>query len=689
MDIKKFFDPKSIAVIGASGNKNKVGYSLVANLIDEKNRKIYPVTLNEKEILGFPTFTSVLDIPEEVELAIIAVKAEIVPQILSDCGRKQIPNVIVISSGFKEMGSRGKELEDQIAKIAKEQNIALIGPNCLGVIDAKDGFNASFSAQKPLPGSIAFLSQSGALGTSMIDWAIAEGIGFSKFISLGNEAQLTEIDFLEYLENDSETSSIIMYLENINNGAKFLETVKRITSKKPVVVIKAGMGSHGNLAVMSHTGSLAPQPAVFIAACKQAGAATVSSVRGVFNVVKTLSQTGFTEDPIQRLIILTNGGGPSVIASDLVDRSQSLSLSVLSDDVKENLRKVLPPMAAIGNPIDIGGDALASRYEDALEILSKVDDADAIMAILTPQTMTDAVGTAKVLSKYKDKKRIFPVFIGGHSIQDGRKELINSGLAHFTFPRDVVDSLDYLARNSPKLRHSFGHEFRHHGESIVVSDSGEMLEFTKTISLLSEYGILINGKFITRKEDLAETLVLCGEGPYTMKAISKEVIHKTETGAVRLNISNFDEASFIWEELWTKIPAVEGILVQKMIGGPTFAKASVGTREVIIGVKRDNTFGPTILFGLGGIFAEAIKDTALRIAPIEKNEALKMMREIKGIKILQGMRGEPSVSFDLLADILVNISNLALAHPEIKEIDLNPVMATDNSAIIVDARVMI
>ncbi|MEK7669585.1 MAG: acetate--CoA ligase family protein [Patescibacteria group bacterium] len=679
MDIKIFFDSQSIAVIGASGDKSKVGHSLVANLLDKKGRKIYPVTLNEKEILGLPTFTSVLDIPGEVELAIIAVKAEVVPQILSDCGRKQIPNAIVISSGFKEMGRRGKELEDEISRIAKEQNIALIGPNCLGVIDTKNDFNASFSAQKPLTGSIAFLSQSGALGTAMIDWAIQEGIGFSKFISLGNEAQLTEIDFLEYLENDPETSSIIMYLENINDGPKFLETVKRITSKKPVVVIKAGMGNHGNLAVMSHTGSLAPQPVVFIAACKQAGAATVSSVRGVFNIVKILSQTGYVDDPIQRLIILTNGGGPSVIAADLIDRSQSLSLSVLNEDIKENLRKVLPPMAAIGNPIDIIGDALAERYDKALDILSKVDDADAIMVILTPQMMTDAVGTAKVLAKYKGKKMIFPVFIGGHSIQDGREELINSGLAHFAFPRDVIDSLDYLARNSSKIKHFFGHNFGHHGESTGVSSIGEMVEFTKTISLLLEYGISVNGKFITKKEDLAETVASCGEGPYTMKAISKEVVHKTEKGAVRLNISNLDEAGFIWEELWTKIPAVEGILVQKMEKG----------KEIIIGMKRDNTFGPTILFGLGGIFAEAIKDTALRIAPIEKKEALKMMQEIKGIKILQGMRGESSIDFDLLADILVNLSSLALAHPEIKEIDLNPVIVTENFATIVDARIMI
>ena len=668
MDLEKFFNPKSVAVIGASNDPKKVGFALMSNLQNGGKREIYPVTLEQKEI------------PENVDLAIIAIRADLVPEILAECGKKKIQNAIIISSGFKEMGIRGKELEDEISKIAKEQNITLLGPNCIGVINTQSGLNASFGGRQPLPGSIAFLSQSGALGTALIDWATDEGIGFSKIISLGNEAQLTEIDFLEYLEEDSDTSAILMYLENINDGPKFLETVKRITPKKPVVIIKAGMGSHGNLAVMSHTGALAPQPAVFISACRQAGATTVSSVRGFFNIIKILSQTGFRSEPIQRLIILTNGGGPSVVAADLIDRSRSLSLAVFSEDIKEELRAVLPKMAAIGDPVDIIGDALADRYDKALEILCKVEDCDAIMVILTPQMMTDAEDTAKVLAKYKDKKILFPVFIGGESIRAGRNELIKSNLSHFTFPRDVVDSLDYLAQNSPKRKPSISHHsFGHHGEPVMSVQNGEMMEFELALKLFAQYNISVDGKFLTRKEDLESTLNSLGSGPYTMKAISKEAVHKTETGAVKLNILSLDEAFWVWEEMWTKIPKVEGIIVQKMEKG----------REIIIGMKRDNTFGPTILFGLGGIFAEAIKDTVLRVAPIVKEEALEMMQEIKGVKILQGLRGQPPVNFDILADILVNLSKLSLEHPEIKEIDFNPVMATENSAIIVDARVMI
>lgn len=671
---KNFFNPKSVAVIGASADPQKVGFALVSNLLKGKKREIYPVTLKEEKILGIPAFKSVSNVPGKIDLAVIAVGADIVPRILEECGRKKIPNAIIISSGFKEIGPSGKELEDKISVIAKENNIALLGPNCLGIMDTKNDFNVSFSARKPLAGKIAFLSQSGALGTAMIDWAADEGIGFSKFISLGNEARLTEIEFLEYLRDDPETSAILVYIESLYDGSRFMETLKRITPQKPVVVIKAGMGSHGNLAVMSHTGALAPEASVFISACKQAGAVTTSSLRGFFNVVKILSKATDTK-PVQRLIVLTNGGGPSVVTADLIDRSKSLSLSTLSENMKEELRKILPRMAAIGNPVDILGDALAERYDRALEILTKDENTDGIIVIVTPQMMTEAEATAKILAKYKNKKRIFPIFIGGSSLQAGRNEIIRLGMVCFPFPRDVIDGLDYLAKSAPKIKSPYGH----HGDSAEPVSRTEMMHFESALKYLSEYNIPVSGKFIKRKEDLGSALHECGDGPYAMKAISGSIIHKTETGAVRLNIKNFEEAGMVWEELWQKFVHLDGILIQPMIENE---------REVIVGMKRDNVFGPVVVFGLGGIFAEAIKDTAMRIAPVSKEEAIKMMREIKGVKILEGMRGQPPVNFDLLADIIVNLSRLSLDNPKIKEIDLNPVICSDTSATIVDARVM-
>ncbi|OHB14313.1 MAG: hypothetical protein A2431_02485 [Candidatus Zambryskibacteria bacterium RIFOXYC1_FULL_39_10] len=665
----KFFNPKSVAVIGASSDHKKVGFALVKNLSENKKIKVFSVNLENKEI------------PDDVDLAIIAVKAELVPQILEDCGKKQITNAIVISSGFKEMGPVGKELEDKVAAVAKQNNINLLGPNCLGIIDTKSDLNASFSPHKPLPGKIALLSQSGALGTAMLDWATGEGVGFSKFISLGNEAQLNEIDFLKYLKDDDDTDSILIYLEKVSDGGEFMRLVSEITKSKPVVILKAGVSEHGSKAVMSHTGSLVPSSMAFSGACKQAGAVTVSSLREFFNVAKLLSLGVKTNKPVQNLIILTNGGGPSVVAADLVDNSKSLSLVELNENTKEELKKVLPPMAAIGNPVDIIGDALSDRYEKALDVLCEVEEADGIIVMLTPQMMTEVEATAKLLMKYKNKKMILPVFMGGPSVQAGRVALIESGLVNFAFAKDVTEALDGLTSPpAPLLDAGEGRKKKTISDSIPTESLLHQMPFNDTSKILGDFNIFINGKFLKNKDELYNSLNEYGEGPYAIKMISPDIIHKTDLAAVALNIKNIEEAKKAWDQMHSinSKANIEGVLVQKMSAG----------REVIIGMKRDATFGPTILFGLGGILAEAIKDTTIRIAPISKDEALKMMQEIKGIKILQGMRGEPPVNFDLLADILVNLSRLALAHPEIKEIDLNPVMATDTSATIVDARVM-
>jgi len=675
MNLENFFNPKSVAVIGATGDKSKVGFALMSNLLAGRQRKIFSVTLSEKEVLGQPAFVSILDVPEKVDLAIIAVRADIVPQILSDCAKKKIPNAIIISSGFKEIGVEGKKLEDSVREIARKNKIALLGPNCLGTIDTHTDLNASFAGEKPLVGRIAFLSQSGALGTAMIDWALGEGVGFSKFISLGNEAGLTEIDFLKYLKDDPDTSSILMYLENLSEGPEFIKIVSEITKNKPVVIIKAGMGNRGNIAVASHTGSLAPESTVFIAACKQAGAVTVSSIRGFFNLTKPLSQGLTVNSPVQRLIILTNAGGPAVITTDFIDKSKSLSLIELSEETKSTLRKVLPPMAAVNNPVDIIGDALADRYDKAMEILSDVKEADGIIVILTSQMMTEVEKTAEVLAKYKNKKKIFPVFLGGPEVAVGREILIKSGMVCFTFPRDVVDSLDHLANSAPKSQ-------KDAPNTKAISAAGrKMMGFEKMESLLAEYDIPLVGVLVKEKYEIAAILKKLKLENFVMKAESPDIVHKTENGAVVLNLHSAEEAEKAWDQIRRKNPKadIEGILIQPTAQG----------REVIIGMKRDTTFGPTILFGLGGILAEAIKDTSLRLAPVSKDEALKMMSEIKGIKILQGLRGEKPVDFDALADILVNLARLAVDHPEIKEIDLNPVMATPGGATVVDARVMV
>jgi acetyltransferase len=674
MSLDNLFNPRSVAIIGATADKTKVGFALLSNLYQQGatyktiNRKIFPVNLKETQILGLPAYANVKDIPGEVDLGIIAVRSDFVAQALRDCGEKKIPAVIVISAGFREVDEEGKRKEEELAQIAREHNIALLGPNCLGVINAPANFNASFAAATPPAGEIAILSQSGALGTALIDLAIGQDVGFSKFISLGNEASLNELDFLEYLEKDADTKAIMVYLEKLSDGPKFMELAARITKTKPLVVLRAGRSERGERAAMSHTGSLAPTDAVFTAACRQTGIIAVDSIREFFNLAK-LFQLGI-RTPLQKLIVLTNGGGPSVVTTDLIGFSKSLSLIELSNETQTALRQVLPPMAAFGNPVDIIGDALAPRYEAALKIVTAVPEADAIILMVTPQMMTEIEATAKLVSTYNQLKPIIPVFL--------KHDNSNS----FTFPKDAIEALDALARNAVKPILSFGGE----GLSEPKASPPElrMLSYAEMNPLLVNYGIKLNGVFVSDRSHLSLVVngLGAGEGQkLAIKALSPDLVHKTEAAAVKLNLVSVAEVETAWEEMRTKNPSanIEGILVQPMVKG----------KEVIIGMKRDPIFGPTILFGLGGIFTEALKDTSLRIAPFDQVEAKKMMSEIKSFKILTGLRGEPSVNLDALADLLVKISKLTVEHPEIKEIDLNPVMCTPEEAIVVDARLMI
>ena len=681
-----FFNPRSVAVIGASNDKNKVGYALVSNLLNGSKREIYPVSISEKEILGLKTYASVKEIKGDIDLVLIAVRADIVPSIIEECATKGVGAVIIIAAGFKEAGSAGAELEKKVAEIAGRNNLTLLGPNCLGIINTHTELNASFSASTPKKGHIAFLSQSGALGTGVLDKALGESIGFSKFISLGNEAVLSETEFLQYLKDDKETQAILMYVEQLSNGPEFMRLASEITKKKPIILVKAGRGARGQQAVMSHTGSLAPEDAIFSAACKQSGIIVVESIREFFNTAKLLELGIFK--PLQKLIVLTNAGGPAVVTSDLVDFSHSLSLVELSDNTKEQLRNVLPPMAGVNNPVDIIGDALSARYEAALKILVEEKDADAIIVILTPQMMTQVEETAKLLVQYNQKKTIIPVFVGGPSIEKGLTVLKENSLINFNFPKDAVEALNNIARGVKKSNPIKNKQPDTPADAQTTANHtplSTMMSFADTHKLLGNYNLDLSGTLVKEKSELKDVMGNVGNDTYILKIMSPDVIHKTDMGAVKLNIKTIEEAAVAWDEMLSSVQAkkpnaeIEGVLVQTKVPG----------KEVIIGMKRDPIFGPTILFGLGGIFTEALKDTSLRIAPISKEVATEMIHEIRGIDILTGSRGEKSVDIEKLANIIVQISKLAVEHTEIKEIDLNPVIIRPDGIDIVDARVMV
>ncbi len=675
MQLQKLFNPNSVAVVGATNEASKVGYALMKNIVQSGVREIYPVTLRDTEVQGHVAYRSVSAIPGTVDIAVIAVRADIVPSILEECAGKDIHTAVVISAGFKEIGEQGAELETRIRDIAREHDITLLGPNCLGVMNAHAQWNASFSVNSPRVGRTAFVSQSGALGTALLDWANREGVGFSKFVSLGNEAVLTESDFLEYLADDEETDAVLLYLEQVADGEAFLKNAQKVTEKKPLVVLRAGRSAEGSVAVASHTGSLAPSDTVFKTALQQAGAISVDSIETLFSLAK-LFELGIRV-PLQRLAILTNGGGPSVNTADLIGFSHSLSLTHLSEETKNALRAVLPPMAAVNNPIDVIGDAGPDRYNDTLLVLTEMDDIDAILTLVTPQMMTRPKDIADVLLTHIHKKPIIPVFMGGASIQEGVDALNAKGVINFSTPGTVIQALDALAKKRPK---------RHPTTPTPETHTNlRMLSYEETRATLESHGLSIDGTLVQDRANVKDILHTIGEGPYAIKAISADVVHKSDLHAVKLHLKDAEAVMSAWEEIEQYIhehaphAVIEGMLIQNMVPGV----------ECIVGMKRDPTFGPVIVFGLGGIFVEVVKDTATRLAPVSHEEALAQIQEIKGLSLLRGARGNTPVDLDALAHVITSLSELSLHAQHIIEIDCNPVFATSAGARIVDARFMV
>ncbi len=678
MQLHTLFNPRSVAIIGAANDPHKVGYALMKNVLAGSVRDIYPISLTEVEVLGHATHPSVKAIPGPVDLAIIAVRADVVASVLRECAEKGIKSAVVISAGFKEAGEAGTILEEELAVVARENDITLLGPNCLGIINAHADWNASFAVEKPLLGGISFVSQSGALGTALLDWATKEGVGISKFVSLGNEASLTEVAFLEYLADDPDTTAVLLYVEKVGDGPALLAAVSRITKDKPVVVLRAGRSVRGAAAVASHTGSLAPADAVFDAALRQAGAIPVTSARALFSLAK-LFALGHTT-PLTRLAILTNGGGPSVNTADLIDLSHSLTLATFDEETRGALRKVLPPMAAVGNPIDVIGDAGPDRYDHVLDTLTTLSEVDAILTIVTPQMMTDPKGIAEVLLKHRAEKPIIPIFMGGRTVIEGIETLSTQGMPVFHTPSDVVEALESLARHSTKAPEPApaipaGPRLSPH---LVMYPIEEMQ------TVLNNYDLPLAGVFVREKKDIAPALSKLGDSPYAMKAIAATLVHKSDLGAVVLNLADAEALEEAWENVEKQVAdhtpgaAIDGMLIQRMVRGV----------ECIVGMKRDPIFGPVIVFGLGGIFVEVLHDSAMRVAPVSKEDARAMIQEIKGYPLLTGARGSTPVNIEALVDAITSLSHLALDYHELEEVDFNPVFATEKGVVIVDARLM-
>ncbi|MFA6322895.1 MAG: acetate--CoA ligase family protein [Candidatus Buchananbacteria bacterium] len=670
-----FFHPKSVAIIGASTEKDKVGNDILLNIKNSYSGKIFPVNPKDSNIEGIKCFSSILEIKENVDLAIIAIPAKLVLDVLKQCGQQGCKNVIVISAGFKEIGSEGKKLEDDLIAVAQEYKINLLGPNCLGYISTLLPLNASFAEKFDLAGNIAFISQSGALGTAILDKAMAQKLGIGYMVSLGNKAGIDEIQLLNYFAADDKIKVIILYLEEIKAGRLFMSAVAKISKIKPVVVLKAGKTEAGQKAVSSHTGSLAGSAQAYTTAFAQAGVIEAVGSDDFFDLAKAFSLQPLPAG--NRVGIITNAGGPGILLTDLLP-SHNLKIADLSQTTKDALKQNLPAAASNHNPVDILGDAKSDRYGLALDLVLPDKNVDAVIVLLTPQKMTEVEKTAEAVGKIAKKysKPVLLCFLGEKKIVSAYDIFNKYSLPYFDSPAGAVKSLGLMAEFAQNQKSTKGFA--------VATDLTEYKSKNKVQEILKKKQIteqdcrdlLLPLKFPLHKAGLApdekQALQIAKKigYPVALKVVSPDIIHKSDVGGVKVNIKTPKDLKIALADMKKTLnknmkgAKIDGFLVGEMAKG----------LEIILGVKQDPQFGPLVMVGAGGIYTEIFKDVAFRIAPFSLAEAKKMLSELKIYKMFLGARGQEPLDLDAVAELLVKLGDFSSQFDEIKEIDFNPVM---------------
>lgn len=688
------FKPSSIAVIGASRHEGKVGYDVLKNIISSNfPGKIYPINPLTDEILGCRAYKSVFSVEDDIDLAIVTVPAESVLKVAEECGQKKIKGVVVISAGFKESGHKGAELEQALVKKAKKYNFRILGPNCLGFIDTFTPINASFASKAPLGGNIVFASQSGAILTGILDWSIEEGIGFNKFISLGNKSDLDETDMIKELTNDSSTKVILLYLEGVEDGFKFFEVAKKASRIKPIVVLKSGVSSAGARAASSHTGALAGSDKAYSTAFKQIGVLRAYNIEELFDYGITFSLQNIPKN--NAVAIITNAGGPGIIATD-ASETEGLTMARFDSETIEKLRTNLPRESSIYNPVDIMGDAREDRYKFALDTVLSDSNVGCCLVILTPQAMTRPMETAESIIQISKKYAHKPVvtsFIGGKSVREASKTLINHSIPCFEFPERGVKSLAGLIKFASLTKPDLGEEiprFDVDKEKVkeiitnVYNDDRLVLLGHEAAAVARAYGISTPEVDLARSlEEALEIAERIGY-PVVMKVSSPQILHKTDIGGVILNLENQEEVSNAYYSILSNVfeyfprAQINGVSVQQMVPQG---------RELIIGMTRDLTWGPMIAVGLGGIYVNLFEDVSFRISPFSRKEAFNMISETKAYRLLKGMRGEKPSDIDSIIDVILRVSQLSQDFKIINELDINPLFAYDEGCLALDVKI--
>jgi acetyltransferase len=704
------FSPESVAIIGASNTPGKVGHDIFANILHGGFQgTLYPVNPKAKSILSVKTFPTINAITDDVDLAIIILPPRACLNAVEEAIEKGVGGIVIVSAGFREVGGEGLEIENQILDRCKEANVRLIGPNCLGVINPVSdvSMNASFSRRMPVSGNISFISQSGALCTAVLDFAADRNIGFSKFISIGNKADVDELDLLRYFHNDLGTSVIILYLEELRKGQEFIEAVKEITSghrPTPVLIIKSGRTRAGAQAAASHTGALAGTEAVYDAIFKQAGIIRAESIAELFDFAtafayKHESILGKATRKIpsgRRVAIVTNAGGPGILATDMTVSSH-LELAKFTQETIDELACHLPATANIHNPVDIIGDAPSDRYEKALSAVVRDEGVDGVLVILTPQSMTNALGTAEAVVRVarRSPKPVLSCFMGVVDVSAGVKYLQEHGYPVYKFPENAAKALGALYQYSHWLTRGELPPFqlesdRTRADEIVrecIAAGKTHLGELDGLELLNCYGFNTLPTRLAKNEEEAAKIAEEIGFPVAMKIVSPQILHKSDAGGVVIGIKTTEEAKSAFTRIITSAKnydpkaLLEGVLVQKM---------SAPGDEVILGMNR-YAVGPLIMFGLGGIFVELFQDVVFRLAPFDRDEAYRMVREIKGYRLFTGFRGRPKGDVISLEENLVRLARMVVNHPEIIEMDINPLLVHEEGkgATVADCRIIL
>ncbi|MCK5332327.1 acetate--CoA ligase family protein [Candidatus Parcubacteria bacterium] len=676
--LDNFFNPKSIAVIGASSNKKKLGYGMLRNILDQGYRgKVYAVNLKYSKVQGMKAYSSVLDIKQKIDLAVIVIPAKAVNFVLTECGEIGIKNIIIISAGFKEIGKEGIALENEMKEIAKKYEMNILGPNCLGILDSTSNLNASFAEGMVQKGSIGFISQSGAICTGMLDWANLNNVGFSRFVSMGNKAMISEIEMLEFFKTDQKTKVVLAYLESIDQGKEFMKVAAELAKIKPLYIIKPGTSKASCEAMKSHTGALANKEEAVKVAFFQAGIVRLNNLEELFNIAKLFSR--FDSLANDKIAVITNAGGPGVISTDEVEKN-GLKMASFQKETVDVLKKGLPSTANVHNPVDVIGDAKADRYEIALEALLADKNVGGVIAILTPQKTTEIKKTANVLVKFSKKsaKPVLVSFVGGVSIEDEVKVLNKSSLAFYDYPSQAAFTLGKFWQYKKARANAVNYlKMLSNNKNNLVERLDKNLDFMQSLGVIDSYKIPIARSLLAKNSSEAIVHAQKIGYPVVLKITSSKISHKTEVGGVKVNVKNDFEVKEYFEQASKDLrDKLDGIIIQPMIKGS----------EIILGVKQDENFGHLIMFGFGGIFTEITKDVSFRFAPIDKNEAMKMIKEIKLFPALDGYRNLPKMNIDSIADALVGLSNLVSEHKEIKELDINPLIVTEKECFAVDVR---